>query len=88
MECEFPCEEALFQSEHPYSESKFRFSRNLTLYEAFQKLFDTPRESPRQTPDIGHLDLTVFDLFILIHRMESSHPFVWPWLTVQFYSHS
>ncbi|KAJ6122086.1 hypothetical protein N7512_004551, partial [Penicillium capsulatum] len=68
MECEFPCEEDLFRSEHPYSEPNFRFSRNLTMYEAFQSLFDGPsHESQKPTPNIGHLNLTVFDLFILIH---------------------
>lgn len=81
MECDFPCEEVLFRSEHPYCEPNFRFSRNLTLYEAFQNLFETPHESPRQTPDIDHMDLTVFDLFILIHSTEISRISVLPQLT-------
>ncbi|KAJ5632755.1 hypothetical protein N7490_009094 [Penicillium lividum] len=67
IENEFPCEQSLFQSKHPFSEPNFRLSRNLTLYEAFQNLFARPQDSPGQTPDPSPMDLTVFDMFILIH---------------------
>lgn len=68
MECEFPCEEALFQSEHPFADPKFRFSRNLTIYEGFRNLFLTsPPVSPHETPETTRMDLTVLDMFILIH---------------------
>ena len=70
MECDLPCDEAIFRSEHPFTEPNFRFSRHLTIYEAFQNLFDAPiLESPQRTPDSSHMDLTVLDMFILIHSM-------------------
>ncbi|KAJ5772313.1 hypothetical protein N7520_002842 [Penicillium odoratum] len=67
MENDFPCEQSLFQSKHPFSEPNFRLSRNLTLYEAFQNLFACPQGFPGQTPDPSPMDLTLFDMFILIH---------------------
>lgn len=85
MENDFPCEQSIFQAEHPFAESNFRLSRNLTLYEAFQNLFAQPQDSPVQTPD--SMDLTVFDMFILIHGMQ--HRIVFDELTLtcaaQFY---
>ncbi|OQE06463.1 hypothetical protein PENVUL_c018G02310 [Penicillium vulpinum] len=64
MECELPCEELLFFSEHPFTEPTFRFSRGLTLSEAFENLFD---EAPESSP----MDLTALDMFILIHILFS-----------------
>ena len=66
MECELPCEEAIFEAEHPFSEPNFRFTRDLTLYGAFQNLFD-PSHEAGQSPDPSQMDLTVLDMFILIH---------------------
>ncbi|KAJ5557054.1 hypothetical protein N7494_000969 [Penicillium frequentans] len=65
MENDFPCEQSIFQAEHPFAEPNFRLSRNLTLYEAFQNLFARPQDSHVQTPD--SMDLTVLDMFMLIH---------------------
>lgn len=66
MECELPCEESVFESPHPFSEPNFRFSRGLTLYGAFQNLFDSSHVAG-QSPDPTQMSLTVMDMFILIH---------------------
>lgn len=60
MNCDLPCEESIFLSEHPFAEPNFRFSRGLTVSEAFGKLLDAPQSPP--------MCLTIFDMFILIHR--------------------
>lgn len=65
MECDLPCDELLFFSEHPFAETNFRFSRGFTLSEAFKNLFD---EAPESNP----MDLTALDMFILIHSMSLS----------------
>lgn len=61
MECDLPCEDSIFNSEHPFAQPNFRFNRELTVAEAFQSLFS---EVPPAAPNY-----TVFDMFILIHRM-------------------
>lgn len=66
MECELPCEESIFESEHPFADPNFRFTRDLTLYGAFQHLFDSSHEAG-QSPDPSQMNLTVMDMFILIH---------------------
>jgi len=66
MECELPCEEALFESEHPFLERNFRFTRGLTLCGAFQNLFDSSHKHG-QSPDPSQMNLTVMDMFLLIH---------------------
>ncbi|KAJ5980542.1 hypothetical protein N7481_007840 [Penicillium waksmanii] len=66
MECELPCEESVFQAEHPFSEPSFRFNRDITIYSAFQKLFE-PVKQEGQSVDIYDMGLTVLDTFILIH---------------------
>lgn len=79
MDCDLPCEETIFDSVHPFIEPNFRFTRNLTVSEAFQSLFE---ESPEDTPhspatslsqnNVGNpLGFTVFDMFLLIHRTYS-----------------
>ncbi|KAJ6113378.1 hypothetical protein N7523_006695 [Penicillium sp. IBT 18751x] len=73
MECELPCEESVFESPHPFSEPNFRFSRRLTLYGAFQNLFDSSHVAG-QSPDPTQMDLTVLDMFILIHGIHSIFP--------------
>lgn len=60
MECDLPCEDSIFNSEHPFAQPNFRFNRELTVAEAFQSLF---AEVPPAVPNY-----TVFDMFILIHR--------------------
>ncbi|KAJ5100609.1 hypothetical protein N7456_006661 [Penicillium angulare] len=68
MELDFPCEQSIFQAKHPFSEPKFRLSRHISLYQAFQNLFVPPsEESFGQSPEYVPLDLTIFDMFMLIH---------------------
>ncbi|KGO70553.1 Zinc finger, C2H2 [Penicillium expansum] len=64
MECDLPCHESLFFSEHPFAEPNFRFSRGLKVSEAFEHLFD-------ETPESNTIDLTALDMFILIHVLFS-----------------
>lgn len=81
MDCDLPCEESVFNSVHPFSEPNFRFCRNLTVSEAFQSLFEEYQEDSLRPPspsfpqkNIGNpLRFTVFDMFLLIHRM---YPFL------------
>ncbi|KAJ9311865.1 transcriptional regulator family: Fungal Specific TF and C2H2 zinc finger [Paecilomyces variotii] len=85
MECDLPCEESVFCSQHPFAEPNFRFTRNVTIREAFQQLFS--EESANSKPVLGRsqsvssaftqtsmqnledLQLTVLDMFILIHLL-------------------
>lgn len=68
IEAELPCEEALFRSPHPFQDPKFRFSRDITLYQAFQHMFEpTTPDDPRASPPPPKMDLTVLDMFIIIH---------------------
>ncbi|BCR89694.1 uncharacterized protein ACHE_50892A [Aspergillus chevalieri] len=77
MDFDLPCEESLFNSVHPFSEPNFRFSRNLTVSEAFQSLFEECPEDPLRPPspsltqnNVGNpLAFTVFDMFLLIHLL-------------------
>jgi hypothetical protein len=86
MECDLPCQEPLFRSEHPFTEPDFRFSRDVTLLGAFQNLFQgtsygasqlnmSPRNQDQSA--LRHpssLDLSVFDMFLLIHSMSPLEP--------------
>lgn len=74
MECDFPCHESVFASEHPFGDPKFQLAREYTISETFQALFEEystqdalspASESP--TPDLL-TSASVFDMFILIHR--------------------
>jgi hypothetical protein len=67
MEFELPCEELLFQVEHPFTVPHFRFSRDTTAFQAFQGFFDDNAQSG--IPHTSHMDLTTLDMFILIHCM-------------------
>jgi hypothetical protein len=68
MQCDLPCDESVFFAEHPFAEPNFRFSRELTITEAFENLLDEPNSQP--------MDLTILDMFILIHRMpRAQRPF-------------
>lgn len=69
MECDLPCDESLFVSEHPFVEPNFRFQREFRLSEAFRNLFE---EAPESSP----MDLTALDMFILIHSMSCAHGFL------------
>ncbi|CRG88903.1 Regulatory protein ADR1 [Talaromyces islandicus] len=72
LECDLPCDNLVFNSEHPFTHAKFRFTRETTVYEAFQYLFDESQPIPTQkgtqaaTTDMS---LTVLDTFILIHLL-------------------
>ncbi|KAJ5166261.1 uncharacterized protein N7482_005042 [Penicillium canariense] len=68
IECELPCEEALFRSPHPFTDPKFRFTRDITVYGAFQHMFESPTaDSDQESPSSRKIDLTVLDMFIVIH---------------------
>ncbi|KAL1886791.1 hypothetical protein Plec18167_000726 [Paecilomyces lecythidis] len=81
MECDLPCEESIFSSQHPFAEPNFRFTRNVTIHEAFQQLFSEEPTSSKPTLDrsqplssssmrnLEDLQLTVLDMFILIHLL-------------------
>ncbi|KAF7114789.1 hypothetical protein CNMCM5793_000328 [Aspergillus hiratsukae] len=71
MECDFPCQEAVFDSQHPFVEPNFRFSRDVSVSEAFENLFDSPaNEDGSQAGVPDHIaDMTVLDMFILIHLL-------------------
>lgn len=80
LECDLPCEESIFNCEHPFAQLKFRFTREATIYEAFQHLFDDEPETSdcqhgqshsnycQHNPSIG-MTFTVSDMFLLIHSM-------------------
>lgn len=73
MECDFPCQEAVFDSQHPFVEPNFRFSRGISVSEAFENLFGSPANedgSQAGVPD-RIVDMTVLDMFILIHCMST-----------------
>ncbi|KAJ5612253.1 hypothetical protein N7510_005447 [Penicillium lagena] len=69
MECDLPCYDSLFRSDHPFREPNFRYTRDLTISEAFQNLFEEEpgRDSPPHSPGINRMDLTVLDMWSLIH---------------------
>lgn len=69
MECDFPCDDSVWRSEHPFAKPNFRFTRDLTISDAFQYLFEdaSKQDSPYRSPERNTLDLTVLDMFILIH---------------------
>ncbi|RAK96855.1 Zn(II)2Cys6 transcription factor [Aspergillus ibericus CBS 121593] len=72
VECDFPCAEALFALEHPYTDLSFQPSRGITISEAFHNLFDdVPKDTMPSTPDSttssSMSSMTVLDMFILIH---------------------
>ncbi|KAJ6041024.1 hypothetical protein N7444_009929 [Penicillium canescens] len=85
MECDLPCHEPLFRSEHPFTAPDFRFSRELTLLSAFQSLFQgttygtshqnmSPQETSQDQSRLHQSsfpDLSVFDMFLLIHMLFS-----------------
>lgn len=73
MECDLPCDESLYSANHPFAQPNFRFSREITVYEAFQFLFS--EDHPMTSSDPSHPQaptndphFTVLDMFILIHR--------------------
>jgi hypothetical protein len=67
LQWDFPCQETIFASEHPFAEPGFQVSRGLTLGEAFSSLFEeNSGAEPSAVPDtIANLE--VLDMFVLIH---------------------
>ncbi|CAG8932853.1 unnamed protein product [Penicillium salamii] len=63
MQCDLPSDKSLFFSRHPFAEPNFRFARDVTLIKAFENLMD---ESYTE-----HMDLTILDMFMLIHLLYS-----------------
>lgn len=77
MECEFPCDESVYNSPQPFGEPNFRSTRETSISEAFQSLFEeypkkelSPFEqnTPVKSYESIRMGLRVFDMFTLIHR--------------------
>jgi hypothetical protein len=76
LRCELPCEDIIFNSKHPFADPDFQFTRNTTILEGFQILFQyglnqsqsSPYTSPFSPRETNKLGLTMFDMFLLIHR--------------------
>lgn len=77
MECEFPCEESVFNSPQPFGVPNFRSTREISISEAFQSLFEEyPKHEPSSSEPAAsvtsyesiRMGLRVFDMFIVIHR--------------------
>lgn len=81
MSVDMPCDSSVFNSEHPFADDNFSFSRTGNLTSVFEELFDQrpyeftnshPGESPHsniQTTQHTRKTQTVIDLFISIHCM-------------------
>ncbi|KAJ9631640.1 hypothetical protein H2203_000039 [Taxawa tesnikishii (nom. ined.)] len=81
LDCDLPCAESIFEAPNPFTEESFRFSRGITIHQAFEQLFLGQAEShpsgtntPRPpSQDVGavnsieQLSLTVLDMNVLIH---------------------
>ncbi|PGH07476.1 hypothetical protein GX51_01777 [Blastomyces parvus] len=71
LQCDLPCHESQFAARHPFLEPDFRFSREMTVYQAFQNLFV---ENGPVRPLFVHrgtnkLHLGIMDMFHLIHQI-------------------
>lgn len=62
IEGDFPCDEAVFDAEHPFAVPQFTFERSIRPRQAFMWLFSTERSRKEQLPD-----LIMLDTFVLIH---------------------
>ncbi|KNG87457.1 C2H2 finger domain protein (Zms1) [Aspergillus nomiae NRRL 13137] len=76
MECALPCVESVFESAHPFQEPNFELSRDITLSEAFQMLFEEEESSRASSPSTSGstvaetlAKLTILDTFMLIHLL-------------------
>lgn len=77
---DLPCEDTIFAAKHPFSHPNFCFSRNLTIYEVFQYLFqdeiatkvcgNAQNEQEERNITIGR-SLTTTDMFFLVHTLHS-----------------
>ncbi|EXJ53618.1 uncharacterized protein A1O5_13185 [Cladophialophora psammophila CBS 110553] len=82
LDNDLPCKEAIFSSRHPFMQDDSIFAPRLTMSQAFALLFDGKAKGADSTTasqaDLseigassgeteGSCDLTIFDLFILIH---------------------
>lgn len=66
LECDLPSEESFFDSDHPYSEPGFIFSRSLTVGDAFEQFFASEDNNGYEA--VQSLGLKVLDMFVIIHR--------------------
>lgn len=87
LECDLPCKETTFNSEHPFMEDDNIFAPRLTISRAFSSLFQLrvkrrtssiaviPKEETTPTDEyinVGEvIEFTRFDLFIMIHCKSS-----------------
>ncbi|KAK2733683.1 hypothetical protein FQN55_003192 [Onygenales sp. PD_40] len=73
VQCDMPCEESLFSSRRPFLEPNFRYSREMTVYQAFHNLFT--EQGPVRQLFVYHgtnkLHLQIMDMFLLIHHIYS-----------------
>ncbi|KAF7587891.1 hypothetical protein BBP40_006597 [Aspergillus hancockii] len=85
MECELPCVESMFESQHPFQEPNFQYTRDISLSEAFQSLFEeegsraTTPSTPGSTVPGILASLTLMDTFMLIHSSSEE------WASMGFY---
>jgi hypothetical protein len=78
LNVDLPCESSVFNSEHPFAEENFQFSRSGDLASVFEELFSeqTPDTQGEEKPDDSRSRVrsetrktqTVMDLFLSIHR--------------------
>ncbi|PGH13350.1 hypothetical protein AJ80_06344 [Polytolypa hystricis UAMH7299] len=73
LQCELPCHESLFSVRHPFVEKNFRFSREMTVYQAFKTLFyeKGPVHPLFTYPDDNTLHVGIFEMFLLMHILYS-----------------
>lgn len=72
LECDLPSQEAFFDSEHPYRETGFAFSRPCTVSTAYEHLL----AAGGRAESLLAIEPTVLDMFILIHGT-SPHTQIW-----------
>ncbi|KAL4883948.1 hypothetical protein BJY04DRAFT_183566, partial [Aspergillus karnatakaensis] len=65
LQWDFPCHDSILASEHPFAEPNFQVSRGTTISDAFSSLFE--ETSSQTTPSVSIANLTVLDMFVLIH---------------------
>jgi hypothetical protein len=89
LNVDLPCESSVFNSEHPFAEEDFRFSRSGNLASVFDELFcehtphettdtqagESPHDSRNTAAPHTRKTQTVMDLFLSIHCKFTYLPF-------------
>ncbi|KAJ5306958.1 hypothetical protein N7508_005973 [Penicillium antarcticum] len=77
MGCELPCEDFIFNSEHPFSDPNFRFTRQTTISEGFHFLFQDISNQTSSSPyfsPISPRESNTFELTTpLVEISQSQH---------------